>query len=199
MTILIIKDVERCILKKTSSNTSFLGSINTLDSAQDIAPIYIDVRQAFLCIARGLDLVGVDDVHHGHRVAYIAHECAKKMGWPLEKSERTFYAGLLHDCGVSTTNEHKQLLQKMQPKHVSYHCERGFEALESNHLLKSFAPIVRYHHTSDDELEKLNINEDDKDIADLIHLSDRVDFLRSTYVKGDDSEVVMHKKASSNN
>lgn len=166
-----------------------------LDSAQDIAPIYIDVRQAFLCIARGLDLVGVDDVHHGHRVAYIAYECAKKMGWSLEKSERTFYAGLLHDCGVSTTNEHKQLLQKMVPKDVFYHCERGFEALENNSLLKSFAPIVRYHHTYDDELEKLNISEDDKDITGLIHLSDRVDFLRSTCIKSDDSEVVLHKKS----
>ena len=164
------------------------------DSAQDIAPIYIDVRQALLCIARGLDLVGIDDVHHGHRVAYIAYECAKKMGWSLEKSERTFYAGLLHDCGVSTTSEHKKLLQKMQPSDASYHCERGYEALKNNHLLQSFAPIVRYHHSSDDELEHLDINQDDKDIAGLIHLSDRVDYLRSTHVKKDESEVVMHKQ-----
>ena len=180
-------------MKKNSPNSSLFGSFNMRESAQDVAPIYIDVRQAFLCIARGLDLVGIDDVHHGHRVAYTAYECAKKMLWSPEKSERAFYSGLLHDCGVSTTSEHKQLLQKMQPKDVNYHCDRGYEALQSNHLLKSFAPIVRYHHGSDDELEKLDIQQDDKDIAGLIHLSDRVDFLRSTYVKVDHSEVVMHK------
>lgn len=47
--------------------------------------IRVDARQAFLTIARALDYVGIDDVHHAHRVAYIAYECGQLLNWSALK------------------------------------------------------------------------------------------------------------------
>lgn len=52
--------------------------------------VNIDVRHALLAVATALDFVGVDDLHHGHRVGYMAYECANVLGWPDEKAVRLF-------------------------------------------------------------------------------------------------------------
>ena len=156
--------------------------------------IQVNARHAFLSIARGLDLVGVDDLHHAHRVAYIAYECAKKLQWPQDKIEKTYYSGLIHDCGVSTTKEHFELLHGIDEKNIQYHCIRGYKALKGNTLLDSFADIVRYHHTPFSQLADTNLTQDDQDITALIHLSDRLDFHRCQYVDTDNSEATIHKQ-----
>ena len=152
--------------------------------------IRVDARQAFLTIARALDYVGIDDVHHAHRVAYIAYECGQLLNWSALKLEKTFYAGLLHDCGVTSSKEHLRLLGDMAPTKTEEHCERGYNALKNNALLKEFAEVVLYHHTPWSELKDIDIDDDIKDIAALIHLSDRVDFLRSRYAHETHPEAV---------
>ncbi|MCR9531986.1 HD domain-containing protein, partial [Vibrio alginolyticus] len=67
----------------------------------------VDLKQALIWVARALDYVGVDDTHHSHRVAYIAYQCARVMNWEPEKAEFCYFAGMIHDCGVSETQEHK--------------------------------------------------------------------------------------------
>ena len=165
----------------------------TSSLGQDDDRIQIDARHAFLSIARGLDLVGVDDVHHAHRVAYIAFECATRLQWPKAKIEKAYYASLIHDCGVSTTQEHQELLHGTASHDVQFHCIRGHEALKENCLLKDFADIVLYHHTEYSKLESVGMPQYDMDICALVHLADSVDYFRCQYVKGDNSEVVMHK------
>ncbi|MGL5667906.1 MAG: hydrolase, partial [Shewanella sp.] len=54
--------------------------------------VKIDVRHALLAVATVLDFVGVDDLHHGHRVAYMAYECANVLGWPDEKKQFAYFA-----------------------------------------------------------------------------------------------------------
>ncbi|MDD1607980.1 MAG: HD domain-containing protein [Methylococcaceae bacterium] len=71
-------------------------------------------NEAVYSLSNALDLVGVTHIHHGKRVAYIAAECGKQLGWKdqylarflgtlLELSEETCemleLAGLLHDIG----------------------------------------------------------------------------------------------------
>lgn len=155
-------------------------------------PLQINVngRQAFLTIAKALDYVGVDDVHHAHRVAYIAYECGKALHWSDEKLERTFYAGLLHDCGVVSSKEHNDLLSEISPANVNDHCIHGYYALKENTLLSTFAEIVRYHHTPWHELAELSIDDESKYISAMIHLADRVDFLRSQYAQENHPEIV---------
>jgi len=155
-----------------------------------MASIEVDTRKAFLTIAKALDYVGIDDVHHSHRVAYMAFECAKALQWSSARQEQAFYTGLLHDCGVSSSREHLRLLENMAPTDVNQHCVRGFEALQATELLKPFAVAVRYHHTPWHELKLLPMDEDDRDMAALIHLADRVDFLRARYVDEGHPEIV---------
>ena len=157
--------------------------------------IRVNARQAFLTIAKALDYVGVDDIHHAHRVAYIAYECGKVMSWSDEKLERTFYAGLLHDCGVVSSKEHVALLAAISPVNTEQHCIRGYQALKSNALLSAFAPIVRYHHTPWSGLKDIAMDRECKEISAMIHLADRVDFLRSKYAQEHHPEMVTLFKA----
>lgn len=78
----------------------------------------------------------------------------------------------------------------MAPTKTEEHCERGYNALKNNALLKEFAEVVLYHHTPWSELKDIDIDDDIKDIAALIHLSDRVDFLRSRYAHETHPEAV---------
>lgn len=41
----------------------------------------INLHEAVYSLSNALDLVGVTHIHHGKRVAYIAAECAKRLGW----------------------------------------------------------------------------------------------------------------------
>lgn len=155
-----------------------------------MADIRIDARHAFLTIAKALDYVGVDDVNHAHRVAYMAYECAKRLGWPQAEQERVFYAGLIHDCGVISTQEHMRILSNLAPQDADAHCIRGAEALQQTSLLASFSTIVRYHHTPWRQLKALDISEQDKRQTALIHIADRVDFLRARYIDERHPEII---------
>ncbi|ASK70115.1 hydrolase [Shewanella bicestrii] len=152
--------------------------------------IKIDVRHALLAVATALDFVGVDDLHHGHRVAYMAYECANVLGWSDEKKQFAYFAGLIHDCGVSSSEEHLRLLKLMQPEDATSHSRRGYEALMKCPILDVFALTVLYHHTPWLELQTAAISEFDRDLAALVFLADRTDFLRARYTHGCHQELI---------
>lgn len=154
----------------------------------------VDLKHALIWIARALDYVGIDDVHHAHRVAYIAYECAKQLGWEKQKQEFCFMAGLLHDCGVSQSEEHTALVSKMSPDRSHRHCVAGYQALKRCHLLTRFANIVLYHHTHWSDLINTELSPFDKDISALIFLADRLDFIRARYLKQQDSDLITLNK-----
>ncbi len=141
----------------------------------------IDLRPALIAIAKALDYVGIDKPFHPYRVAYCAYHCAKKMGWSDSKSELTFYAALVHDCGIPQTQEHFRLLKQMPPQDTDAHSSRGYKTLNQCSVLKRFATPVRYHHTFWAKLEHLNLPQESKDIAAMLFLADRVDFLQNRY------------------
>lgn len=142
----------------------------------------VNLKQALIWVARALDFVGIDDTHHSHRVAYIAYQCALTLGWDLKKAEFCYFAGMIHDCGVSETREHKMLLDALIPQDARAHCIRGYHTLKKCRLLKKFATPILYHHTRWDELKDTDVPPYEKDIAALLYLSDRLDFMRARYV-----------------
>ena len=150
----------------------------------------VDLRHALVAVSKALDYVGIDDISHGHRVAYIAYECAKQLGWNEEKSETAFFAGLIHDCGVSQNQEHVRLLSQLQPQGAENHCVMGFEALSCCEPLEYFALPIRYHHTPWQELRLLDLPLADKELAAIIFLADRVDFLRASYKSDCHEDIV---------
>ena len=45
----------------------------------------INLHETIYSLSDALDLVGVNQVNHGKRVAYMAAECGKAMDWPVEQ------------------------------------------------------------------------------------------------------------------
>ncbi|CAK4075071.1 HD-GYP domain-containing protein [Vibrio sp. 16] len=144
--------------------------------------VSVDLRQVLFEMACALDAVGVDDIHHGHRVAYIAYRCAQRMGWSEEKAQIAFSLGLIHDCGVTEATERSALLESLVPKDTISHCVKGYELLRACKPLESLAVPILYHHTWWSELAQTEgISEEDKQFAALLFISDRVDYLHANY------------------
>lgn len=141
----------------------------------------VDMRQVVLVIASAVDLVGVDDVLHGRRIGVMAVECAKALGWDLAAQNLVFDAGLLHDCGVSSTRVHRAMADDLDWQDAHIHCERGSRLLHDFAPLAHLAPIVLHHHTPWDELGKLPVPPTIARYANLINLADRVDNLAAPF------------------
>lgn len=143
--------------------------------------IQTDLRRTVYALADALDLVGVDDRHHGKRVGIMAFACARALGWPREEQEFVFDLGLLHDCGVSSTRVHHHLVAEFAWKNAEDHCVRGASLLAASPLFAPFAPFIRHHHTPWPHLIELGIDERTARLANLIFLVDRVDALTAPH------------------
>ncbi|MDG4595746.1 MAG: HD domain-containing protein [Candidatus Contendobacter sp.] len=142
--------------------------------------VSIDLGQAIHALSDALDLVGVDQVLHGKRVGFMALLCGEALGLDSRQRDDLFHVGLLHDCGVSSTQTHRLLIQELDWKGVEFHCVQGSELLGRFPPLAHLAPIVRYHHTHWDVLNALNIPQPIARWANLIYLVDRVDALATS-------------------
>ena len=152
--------------------------------------ITIDIRQVVLVIARAVDLVGVDDILHGRRVAVIAVECAKHLGWDQAAQNLLFDAGLLHDAGVSSTRVHRTLVNELDWEGAELHCERGFQLLKNFSPLAHLAPVLRYHHSHWEDLSRMDLDPAMARCANLIYMADRIDVNAAPYY--DDSSLLLH-------
>lgn len=149
----------------------------------------IDFGQMIRALSDSLDLVGIDEVQHGKRVGYILWEFGKVMGLDTETQRELYHMGLLHDCGVSSTNVHKNLVDEIDWKDSQYHCEIGCERLKKFPPLSSMAEVVLYHHTHWEDLLRLNLSERTNRCSNIIFLADRVDALAAHHLNVDLLEV----------
>lgn len=145
------------------------------------ADLAIDLRQLVITIAHTVDLVGVDDVLHGRRVGMLARELAIYLGWPETEQQLLYDAGLLHDCGVSSTRVHHRLVVDLEWSGADEHCVAGYELLADFAPLAYLAPIIRYHHSRWEWLAQQPQLGDTARLANLIFLADRVDVLAAPY------------------
>lgn len=136
----------------------------------------VDVRQIIHSFSEALDLVGIDEVQHGKRVAFMAYECGRAMDFSTTGLDRVYHGALLHDCGVSSTEVHRKLVTELDWSGSQYHCRRGEELLSRCHLFARLPPIVRWHHTHWEDMPK-ELDRDTALISNLIYLTDRVDAL----------------------
>jgi putative nucleotidyltransferase with HDIG domain len=150
----------------------------------------MNIRHLVLTIANAVDLVGVTDVFHGRRVGMMAVECAKALQWDAPTQRMLFDAGLLHDCGVSSTREHHQIINELEWQDSHLHCEQGNSLLQDFAPLAHLAPIVRHHHTRWEDLTALQVEPTLARHANLIHLVDRVDALAIPFYR--DESLLLH-------
>ncbi len=146
-------------------------------------------------LSSALDFVGIDEIYHGKRVALIAAATAEQLGWDESRQLDMLYAGMLHDCGVSTTTEHTKLVRELEWSGSAAHCKRGFDYLRDCPFLDKYASWILYHHTDWQHLECINeLDEQDKLCANLLFLSDRIDFLQVSWVGFDGKNDILCQK-----
>lgn len=126
-------------------------------------------------LSDALDLVGVDDVLHGKRVAWLADHLLARLGEKELRADARL-ASLLHDCGVSSTRHHTQLVEAT-PTHDDAHSETGARLLADFAPLAHLAQAVRYHHAPWLRLESVGLR--DRTLANTIFLADRIDVLQA--------------------
>lgn len=143
--------------------------------------IQLDLRQVVYALSDALDLVGVDDFHHGKRVGLMAVECGRVLGLDEPTLGMLFDTGLLHDCGVSSTRVHHHLVTELDWEGSQEHCNLGHELLLSFAPLAPLAPLILHHHTHWDALSRAGIPGDTALLSNLIYLADRVDALAAPH------------------
>ncbi|MGR8932767.1 MAG: HD-GYP domain-containing protein [Gammaproteobacteria bacterium] len=141
----------------------------------------LNLHNIVCSLSSALDFVGIDDMYHGKRVALMAAGVAQVLHWNEVRQLDLLYAGMLHDCGVSTTGEHTRLVSELDWEDSQEHCFRGHRYLNECPLLAKYAVWVLYHHTHWQELQQLGLDEQDKLAANLLYLADRVDYLQLKY------------------
>lgn len=154
-----------------------------------MATFNINLHEAIYSLSHALDLVGVTHIHHGKRVAYMAAECGKQMGWSGRRMSDLFEAAILHDCGVSKTSVHSRLAQ-FEWEQEQDHCNIGAVLLNSSPVLEHIAPVIRYHHTHWSELKDMDLPAEVKLAANCIYLVDRVDVLSLSF-QSDHSNLLL--------
>ena len=151
----------------------------------------INLHETIYSLSDALDLVGVNHLRHGKRVAFMAAECGKALNWDTQHLDTLFQAAILHDCGVSTTSVHKQLAQ-FEWELEKQHCQIGARLLQKTPLLAHLSDIVLHHHTHWEHLQELDLSLEIKMQANCIYLVDRVDMLCLRYMKEEDN-ILLYK------
>lgn len=138
-------------------------------------PLFVNFRSVVHALSDSLDLVGINDVHHGKRVGIMAVEVLRALGGSCAELDMVLDASLLHDIGVSSSDLHHQLVEEFDWEGSLGHAEFGA------HLLGEFPPLahlagpVRLHHTHWSDLRG-RYGQVER-MANLIFLADRVDVL----------------------
>lgn len=135
----------------------------------------IGFHQLANALSNMIDQVGVDDLYHGKRVAYMCAELGLALGLSEDRLQTLYYAALLHDCGVSSTEVHTYLVNQMDWEGSQMHCLRGYNLMKGQTLFTPLADILRYHHTHWRELQRLDLPAETALFSNLIYLADRVD------------------------
>ncbi len=138
---------------------------------------HLDLNEVVLALSDALDLVGVDDVGHGKRVAFMATEVANGLGLPEVARQKLFLAAVLHDCGVSSSRVYRRLAGDLDWAGSPDHCRIGHDMLLSFEPLADLAGIVLHHHDRWRDLASGHAGSEDALLANAVHLADRVDAL----------------------
>jgi response regulator RpfG family c-di-GMP phosphodiesterase len=157
-----------------------------------VSKFNVNLHEAIYSLSDALDLVGITHIRHGKRVAFIAAECGKFLGWSGRRMDDLFEAAILHDIGVAKTIIHSRLAQ-FEWENEAEHCKIGSVLLRASPLLENLAPIVLHHHTHWSELKTLDLPAETRLIANCIYMADRVDVLTLSS-KIDQSNILLSKE-----
>ena len=138
-----------------------------------LVELRLPLRPFVQVLSNVVDLVGVDDHAHARRVAYLAVQLARALGFEPSREQRLYEAALLHDCGVSSTREDRRIMDG--GAWAQAHCRLGSQRLLAFPPLAHLSGIVLHHRTTWSVLAAHKLPQDTALDANLIFLANRVD------------------------
>jgi putative nucleotidyltransferase with HDIG domain len=109
----------------------------------------VPLHRLILSLSEALDHVHPEVVDHQQRVAYIAINVARRMGFSGVELLDLFQAAALHDIGLIGAENRYRALHLGQLEEVRWHSELGYALLKRNPMFAGAAELIRYHHASD--------------------------------------------------
>lgn len=134
----------------------------------------ISLYELLICLTSAEDLVSPELANHHQKVAYLALKIGEQMELPFEQHKELVLAGLLHDIGVLSLDEHLEFAEA-EPPATWNHAFRGARLLENFKPLRRAAEIIRFHHISwNYGAGKWFKGQPVSELSHIIHLADRV-------------------------
>ena len=136
-----------------------------------------------LSISEATDLIDLNINDHGKRVAFIALNISNELGLNPSDKHTIIIAGLLHDIGAFSLQDKLKAASfefefGYDTKEINKHAELGYMLLRKFKPLSEMAEIIRYHHFTYKETEKLiDVDKNILLFSQIIHLADRIDIL----------------------
>ncbi len=115
--------------------------------AKDLEESYIATVRV---LAASIDARDPYTLGHSTRVAFLACELGRKLGFSLEEIEHLEKACLFHDVGkIRTPDDILMKDQRLDPQEIEVmrrHPDDGADILRMAPSLHRYIPVVRYHH-----------------------------------------------------
>ncbi len=108
----------------------------------------IPLHRLVLSLSEALDHVHKDVFDHQRRVAYLATNIARVMGYRGTALLDVFIAGALHDIGLVGVENRLLALKVGKLETVSWHGEVGAALLGRHPMFADAAELIRHHHIS---------------------------------------------------
>lgn len=127
------------------------------------------LRRAFNCVDRRL-------MDHGIRVAYIVSRLLRKLGnVSPERMRDICFLAAMHDVGAYKTEEIDRMVQ-FETESIWEHSIYGYLFIRNFTPLYEMAPAILFHHTFWSDLKEMDgVSRENKHIAQLIFIADRLD------------------------
>lgn len=146
------------------------------DIENDEKIISVNLLNLAHMLSESVDLMEDGVYHHGQRVAYIAFRIFEEL-YPGQDAFNLVLASFLHDIGIDSDEKKKETRKFIVDQHILIkHTNDGERLLGKVDLLKGIRSVVKHHHTSYEDIQKI----DDEIVpieAQIINLADRVDVL----------------------
>lgn len=128
-----------------------------------------------MALSDTIDLIDAQLGNHHKRVAYIACSLGAELGMDTDKCTELLMAWLLHDAGILSGRERRELLQ-FSPSGIQKHAELGYLLLKTFEPFSIIAEFIRFHHVN--WLEGAGSRSEGRPVhigSHILHLADRID------------------------
>ncbi|TCO69056.1 HD-GYP domain-containing protein [Marinisporobacter balticus] len=136
--------------------------------------MYTNLSEIIYSLSRALDLSASGVANHHKIVALICLSIAKKLNMKEENRDLLFLSALVHDAGVISKEEAKDLLVFEDDKPFE-HCRKGYEIFFGSKHTVEIAKILLFHHDHWKDVNESDIKKDEIALnSNIIYLADRV-------------------------